>query len=50
MTCEFWGQQPVVASKRSNIRGAKGHSRRLEYCKISLIVKVAVVRNELTML
>lgn len=49
MTCEFRGQQPVVVMKRSNVRGAKGHSRRLEYCKISLIVKVAVVRNELTM-
>lgn len=49
MTYEFRGQQPVVVLKRSNVRGAKGHSRKLEYCKISLIVKVAVVRNELTM-
>jgi len=49
MTCEFRGQQPVVVMKQSNVCGAKGHSRRLEYCKISLIVKVAVVRNELTM-
>lgn len=30
MTCEFGGQQPVVALKRSNVRGAKGHSRRLD--------------------
>ena len=49
MTYVFGGQQPVVALKQSNVCGAKGHSRRLEYCKISLIVKVAVVRNELTM-
>lgn len=50
MICEFRGQQPAVAMKQSNVCEAKGHSRRLEYCKISLIVKVAVVRNEQTML
>ena len=34
MPYEFEGQQPVVVLKRSNFRGAKGHSRKVERCKI----------------
>ena len=32
MAYESKGQQPVVVMKRCNDRGAKGHSRELEYC------------------
>ena len=31
MAYEFRGQQPVVVKKRSNFRGAKGHSCNLQW-------------------